>query len=153
MPLYMKIKVHSLEAPRNLNNAQSRLQRSFQRPPSGGVSISNLNLSDVPVGGATSANATSAISSVDSALATVSEGRTEFGAASQRLVILAANSTIMRTNSAVENSVISTSTWRRRRPCLRALRSCSKRELPFLLKRTRHSIPRCRCSGSNNALP
>jgi len=72
----------------------------------GGVSLSSLSLSGVSVGGATSSNATTAITAIDTALATVSERRAEFGAASNRLSIAAANSTTMRTNLEAANSVI-----------------------------------------------
>ncbi len=72
----------------------------------GGVSLSALSLSGVSVGGATATNATNAITSIDTALSTVSERRAQFGAASNRLRIAAANSTTMRTNLEAANSVI-----------------------------------------------
>ncbi|MFP6683121.1 MAG: flagellin [Polyangiaceae bacterium] len=72
----------------------------------GGVSLSALSLSGVSVGGATATNATSAITAIDTALSTVSERRAQFGAASNRLSIAAANSTTMRTNLEAANSVI-----------------------------------------------
>jgi flagellin len=72
----------------------------------GGVSLSSLSLSGISVGGASATNATAAIVAVDLALQTVSQRRAEFGAATNRLGIAAANSSTMRTNLQAANSVI-----------------------------------------------
>jgi flagellin len=72
----------------------------------GGISVSNLGLSGISVGGATATNATAAIDAIDTALGQVSTSRAEFGAAANRLGIAVANSQTMRTNLEAANSVI-----------------------------------------------
>ncbi len=72
----------------------------------GGISLSSLGLSGTTVGGASAANATSAIGAIDQALTQVSTSRASFGAASNRLSIAVANSQTMRTNLEAANSVI-----------------------------------------------
>ncbi len=72
----------------------------------GGMSVSGLGLSGVSVSGSASANATSAIDSLDVALRTVSTARAQFGAATNRLEIAVANTQTIRTNLQAANSAI-----------------------------------------------
>ncbi len=72
----------------------------------GGVSVSNLGLSGISVGGATATNATTAINALDSALSSVSTTRAKFGAASNRLGYALSNSQTIRTNLSAANSAI-----------------------------------------------
>ncbi len=72
----------------------------------GGVSVSSLGLSGSSISGSNATNAQSAITALDSALATVSTNRAKFGAATNRLGTAVANSQTMRTNLAAANSAI-----------------------------------------------
>ncbi len=72
----------------------------------GGLSVSGLGLSGVTVAGSAAGNATSAIDSLDLALATVSNARAGYGAAQNRLQIAIANSQTIRTNLEAANSAI-----------------------------------------------
>ena len=72
----------------------------------GGVSVSNLGLSSISVGGSVAANATAAITAVDAALTSVSTSRATFGAAQNRLGIAVSNSQTIRTNLEAANSSI-----------------------------------------------
>ena len=72
----------------------------------GGVSVSNLGLSSISVGGSVATNATAAITAVDTALTSVSTSRATFGAAQNRLGIAVSNSQTIRTNLEAANSSI-----------------------------------------------
>jgi flagellin len=72
----------------------------------GGVSVSNLGLGSISVGGSTSTNATAAIDAVDAALTSVSTSRATFGAVQNRLAIAVTNSQTIRTNLESANSAI-----------------------------------------------
>ena len=72
----------------------------------GGVSVSNLGLDSISVGGSTSTNATAAIDAVDAALTSVSTSRATFGAVQNRLAIAVTNSQTIRTNLEAANSAI-----------------------------------------------
>jgi len=72
----------------------------------GGVSVSNLGLGSISVGGSTSTNATAAIDAVDAALTSVSTSRATFGAVQNRLAIAVTNSQTIRTNLEAANSAI-----------------------------------------------
>jgi len=72
----------------------------------GGVSVSNLGLDSISVGGSTSTNATAAIDAVDAALTSVSTSRATFGAVQNRLAIAVTNSPTIRTNLEAADSAI-----------------------------------------------
>jgi flagellin len=72
----------------------------------GGISISGLGLSGIDVGGATGANANTAIDALDSALTSISTRRSELGAAVNRLAYAVSNSQTIRGNLEAANSSI-----------------------------------------------
>ncbi|MBM4374994.1 MAG: flagellin FliC [Deltaproteobacteria bacterium] len=72
----------------------------------GGVTASNIGLSNVNVAGSDSTAAVAAIDFVDSAIQSVSTLRAAFGAATNRLQISVANTAAIRTNIAAANSAI-----------------------------------------------
>lgn len=72
----------------------------------GGVTVSDLGLSGISVGGSNAVSAVAAINAMDAALGSVSTVRARFGAATNRLQISVSNTQVIRTNLAAANSAI-----------------------------------------------
>lgn len=72
----------------------------------GGITLNGLGLSAAGVGGADSSNATAAIGAIDTALNKVSESRSKFGSAANRLSVAVSNTQTIRTNLEAANSAI-----------------------------------------------
>jgi flagellin len=82
-------------------SADDRISVNF-----GGLDASTLGIGASSVTGATSANAQTAITAIDSALDTVSSSRATFGAATNRLQVAVSNTQTIRTNLEAANSRI-----------------------------------------------
>jgi flagellin len=72
----------------------------------GGISSTTLGINASNVTGATAANAQLAITALDTALATVSDARADFGAKNNRLQVAVSTTQTMRTNLEAANSRI-----------------------------------------------
>jgi len=72
----------------------------------GGIDLTSLGLNNSSVGGATATSASSAITAVDSAMAIVSNQRSNYGAAMNRMEITVSNIQSMSTNLSAANARI-----------------------------------------------
>ena len=83
------------------NTTSDRIDVSF-----GGVDLAALGLAATNVSGATAANSQAAITSIDTAISTVSSRRASFGASMNRLSTTVSNLQSMRTNMSAAHSRI-----------------------------------------------